>query len=395
LFYLVFALCIAFIFGVGLYCLIDLFRERKRDREVGDEEALIEELERPARVRSPSPPPPYTFSPPPVSHPVVDTSRNINRSPIELRQRSTLCHQGYLGSGQELRSGNGWFRLCMQVDGSLVLYSGQEPIWSSRTQLKGQPPYKLAVQMDNQLCIHDVNGEVTWASETCNEGAPRAWAKLSNNGNFILYDGDGKKNPLWCTGTDGGRKAHECCQGSGSKVASQEQERGRRDAQDLDALSHSSCSEVLRSSPQITDIVQGTEQNATSVLLNGQTLGKEQVLTSKNGMFKLCMQEDGDLALLRGREPIWSSRTQNRGQPPYALVMQQDNQLCIYDCAGFCTWSSKTRNEGMKGAWAKLQNSGSFVIYDGEGKKNPLWCTRTDEGEKAHEAHQGSGYKLV
>ena len=51
LFYLVFALCVSFIFGVGLYCLIDLFRERKRDREVGDEEALIEEVERPARVR--------------------------------------------------------------------------------------------------------------------------------------------------------------------------------------------------------------------------------------------------------------------------------------------------------------------------------------------------------
>ena len=348
-------------------------------------------------IRSPSPPPPYTLCPPAMQT-VGDFSGNTARSPIESRKRSTLCHQGYLESGQELRSGNGWFRLCMQDDGSLVLYSGQEPIWSSRTQLKGQKPYKLAIQRDNQLCIRDVTGAVTWGSETCGEGAPGAWAKLSNNGNFILYDGDGKKNPLWCTGTDGGRKAHECCQGSGSKVASQVQERGSRDEQDperLDASSLSSCSEVLGSFPQITDIVQEKEQNTTSTLLNGQTLGNEQVLTSKNGLFRLCMQEDGDLVLIRGLEPIWSSKTQNRGQPPYALVMQQDNQLCIYDCVGFCTWSSKTRDEGTKGAWAKLKNSGSFVIYDGDGKNNPLWCTRTDDGVKAHEAHQGSGYKLV
>ena len=142
----------------------------------------------------------------------------INDTGSTIRSKSTLPYLDSLLSGQELRSRNGRFRLCMQDDGNLVLYSGTHPIWSSRTHIKGQPPYRLVIQEDNQLCILDNFGEVTWASDTPNEGAPGARAKLGNNGNFILYDGNGKTSPLWCTGTDGGRKALESHQGSGFKV---------------------------------------------------------------------------------------------------------------------------------------------------------------------------------
>ena len=173
--------------------------------------------------RSPSPPPPY--SPEPLAcHTIEDPPRyeeitTVMRS-TEPRPRSTLTHGRCLKSGQELKSGNGRFRLCMQYDGNLVLYSGTEPIWSSRTHIKGRPPYTLAIQEDNQLCIRDAAEKVTWTSKTLNEDALGAWAKLRNNGNFVIYGGNGKTNPIWCTGTYLGRKALECYQGSGLKVSS-------------------------------------------------------------------------------------------------------------------------------------------------------------------------------
>jgi len=136
-------------------------------------------------------------------------------------------------------------------------------------------------------------------------------------------------------------------------------------------------------------------QKPRSTLLSGQTLGSLQVLTSANGKFRLCMKHNGNLVLYSDQDLIWSSRTQNKGQPPYKLVMQEDNQLVIYDGSGSCIWGSQTNAEGVRGGWAKLKNTGSFVIFDGDGINNPLWCTRTDEGVKALEVHQGSGYKLV
>ena len=349
--------------------------------------------------RSPSPPPPYSATPLVLqgieNHPRFnrDTATGRARITTELQPRSTLPHLGSLESGKELRSRNGWFRLCMQDDGNLVLYSGTEPIWSSRTHIKGQAPYRLTINEDNQLCIYDASGEVTWASGTSNKGAPGAWAKLRNNGNFVLYDGNGKMNPLWCTGTYGGRKALECYQGSGLKVLSPKNE--------TDPLLNISSElpfnatgnqDTTHHTNGLTKISTG-QKNST--LCSGQTLENLQELTSANGKFRLCMQDNGNLVLYSAQEPIWSSRTQNKGQPPFRLVMQQDNQLCIYDSSGSPTWTSQTRAEGATGGWARLRNSGSFVIYDGNGTNNPLWCTRTDDGVKALEVHQGVGYKLL
>jgi len=348
--------------------------------------------------RSTSPPPPYSATP--LAFQKIENLQRYNRETTagsaristKLKPRSTMSYLGSLGSGQELRSNNGWFRLCMQDDGNLVLYSGIEPIWSSRTHIKGQSPYRLAIQEDSQLCIRDACGEVTWASDTPYEGAPGAWAKLRNNGNFIVYDGNGRTNPLWCTGTIRGRKALECHQGSGLKVLSHKNQEAPllNSSPELPLCALGS----LRIPEQTNGLVETTGQIKVSTLLSGHTLGNLQELTSANGKFRLCMQDNGNLVLYSAQEPIWSSRTQNKGQPPFRLIMQRDNQLCIYDGSGLPTWKSQTRAEGASGGCAKLRNSGSFVIYDGDGMSNPLWCTRTDGGVKASEVHQGSGYKL-
>ena len=60
----------------------------------------------------------------------------------------------------------------MQVDGNLVLYkcfnsncpdsSGKRDIWASNSYGKGNPPYNLVIQRDNNLVIYDANKEPIW-----------------------------------------------------------------------------------------------------------------------------------------------------------------------------------------------------------------------------------------
>ena len=83
-----------------------------------------------------------------------------------------------LKHGQWLRSGNGRFTLCMQPDGNLVVYSGGNPIWASRTEHKGCQPFRLVMQEDSNLCIYDGTGRCTWASDTWKCGKAGAWVTM-------------------------------------------------------------------------------------------------------------------------------------------------------------------------------------------------------------------------
>ena len=91
------------------------------------------------------------------------------------------------------------------------------------------------------------------------------------------------------------------------------------------------------------------------VLNPGDALGNGQMLTSSNGRFALCMETDGNLVVYSGSKPIWASRTNHTGGQPFRLVMQEDNNLCVYDESGACTWDSQTSQCGKAGAWVTMQ----------------------------------------
>ena len=71
-----------------------------------------------------------------------------------LQPKSCLLPGDSLGNGEKLTSDNGQFTLCMQSDGNLVLYSGDNPLWESRTRGMGHPPYRLVMQENSNLCIY-------------------------------------------------------------------------------------------------------------------------------------------------------------------------------------------------------------------------------------------------
>jgi hypothetical protein len=67
--------------------------------------------------------------------------------------------------GQSLTSENGAYKLTLQDDGDLVLYSGVDAVWSTETN--GQKVLRAEVQTDGNFVLYT-------ADEPCGPARPRA-----------------------------------------------------------------------------------------------------------------------------------------------------------------------------------------------------------------------------
>ncbi|MFI5529044.1 hypothetical protein ACIA8O_10890 [Kitasatospora sp. NPDC051853] len=108
-------------------------------------------------------------------------------------------NRGALTAGQWLRSNSVW--LLMQQDGNLVLYRKRDgaALWSTGTYGKPDQALFVANTKGNMYLRGLKNGVLTWTlSVPQSDGA---YARLQNDGNFVLYTGGGQ--PLWSSGTYG------------------------------------------------------------------------------------------------------------------------------------------------------------------------------------------------
>jgi hypothetical protein len=112
---------------------------------------------------------------------------------------------------------------------------------------------------------------------------------------------------------------------------------------------------------------------ANNTVANGQRLLPGEVRRSRNGLYSLAFQNDGNLVLtnLNNNFVIWASGTNNKNASN--CMMQSDGNLVIYSASGQTLWSSST--SGSNGAYLLLQDDGNVVIYKPDG--NGAWCTRT------------------
>jgi LysM repeat protein len=88
--------------------------------------------------------------------------------------------------GQSLTSQNGAYKLTLQDDGNLVLYSGDESVWSTGTN--GQKVVRAEVQKDGNFVLYTADDAV-WASQT--KGAKDVRLILQDDRNLVLYGFDG------------------------------------------------------------------------------------------------------------------------------------------------------------------------------------------------------------
>ena len=105
----------------------------------------------------------------------------------------------------------------------------------------------------------------------------------------------------------------------------------------------------------------------------GETLGRNQSITSASGRFEFILQADGNLVLyeMPGGVPLWASGT--NGKNVAVCIMQADGNLVLYSPSGDAVWASNTN--GNPGSRLVMQNDGNAVIY--RPNNTPVWATNT------------------
>ncbi|HEX5744499.1 MAG TPA: hypothetical protein VFX84_03575 [Candidatus Saccharimonadales bacterium] len=111
---------------------------------------------------------------------------------------SILHRNMSLYPGQQLVSSDGRYRLVLQGDGNLVLYSDRgRALWHTKTNGKGG--YYLILQGDGNLVLYTKGGKPLWHTHTARKGG--YFLNMQSDGNLVLYTSGSK--PLWHTHTNG------------------------------------------------------------------------------------------------------------------------------------------------------------------------------------------------
>lgn len=121
----------------------------------------------------------------------------VGVGPREQGATEILGTNQQLTSNQSIVSADNRYRLVMQGDGNLVLYSYKRALWSSGTA--GKPATRLVMQGDGNLVIYDTQGKAYWSSGTAGKGSSSL--VMQNDGNLVVYTVGG--NASWFTRTSG------------------------------------------------------------------------------------------------------------------------------------------------------------------------------------------------
>lgn len=107
-------------------------------------------------------------------------------------------------AGHFMQSPDRRYRLVLQSDGNLVLYSPTRAIWSSGTA--GNPGAVLRHQTDNNVVLYSKAGKALWSTRTGSNNQQENWQfrsylSLQNDGNLVLYRES--RGAVWSTRTAG------------------------------------------------------------------------------------------------------------------------------------------------------------------------------------------------
>jgi hypothetical protein len=100
---------------------------------------------------------------------------------------------------QSLTTADRSYRLILQTDGNLVLYSASNrAIWASNTD--GRGVNRLVLQTDGNLVLYTNTGKAVWASNTDGSGIT-SLLSLQSDHNLVLYSAASR--PVWASQTSG------------------------------------------------------------------------------------------------------------------------------------------------------------------------------------------------
>ncbi len=212
-------------------------------------------------------------------------------------------------SGDKLRSSLGQYTLSMETNGNLALYTGGRAIWSTNTG--NQPGAWARMQEDGNFVLYSAQNVALWNTHT-GGGSGATYSAIQDDGNFVLYNNSGRV--FWESGT-----------------------------------------------------------THTNILPINQVLIGDWALHSSNGQYGLIMQKgDGNLVLYKGGQAIWASQTQ--GYVGAWLNMQPDGNLVVYSQSNTPLWNTHTGGSGAK--YLAVQDDGNLVLYDNSGAV--YWASQTN-----------------
>lgn len=119
-----------------------------------------------------------------------------NPSLLSMVNRS-LWPRYQLYKNQSLETADKKYRLTLQSDGNLVLYSATKALWSTRTN--GKDSHYAVMQTDGNFVLYDTLGRALWNSRTPRN--PGSSLQLQFDGNLVIYSKQGKA--IWYTSTQG------------------------------------------------------------------------------------------------------------------------------------------------------------------------------------------------
>ena len=92
-------------------------------------------------------------------------------------------------------------------------------------------------------------------------------------------------------------------------------------------------------------------------------LKKGKYLQSNNGIYKLILQENGNLEILCKTKPIWSTRTITNKVD--FLYFKQNGKLVLYSKDETDLWTANIKDSFFEPLTLLLQNAGNLVLLDG------------------------------
>ena len=153
---------------------------------------------------------------------------------------------------------------------------------------------------------------------------------------------------------------------------------------DIDGACNAAADKVRQACGSQSDtIVSNAYQNFPDTLKTNHRLGANGERMSNNGVYKLVMQEDGNLVVKEGEDVKWQTNTNTRGSH---VTMQSDGNLVIYNAnneiSDNSVFDTVTSTFGVERGPYELvmENDGNLVIYgalqseDGEAKRK-VWST--------------------
>ncbi|HKP89224.1 MAG TPA: CHAP domain-containing protein [Thermoleophilaceae bacterium] len=284
---------------------------------------------------------------------------------------------GVMTGGQYLTTANGQYKLVMQGDGNLVLYTANfsRALWASNTA--NHPGSRAVMQTDGNLVIYGPSNEVLFASNTA--GKPGASLVAQTDGNVVIYSS--QRQPLWASNTvnSGAGPGDVMTAGQYLTTANGQYKLVMQGDGNL-VLYTANFSRALWASNTA-----GHSGARTAMQTDGNLViyGPSNEVLFATGTWgkpgsSLSAQSDGNVVLYNpSHQPLWNSGTVNWAAGAndvlypgwylsslangYHLVMQSDGNLVMYRTNGSVRWHSNT--PGNPGARAVMQSDGNFVVY--------------------------------